>query len=98
MVTGYDYQAAMEIFCSKPDVRSADIRRLFHVGHSKAQELKNQAEAEMKAQGLMPFNKGDVLVDVAFKVWGIDMNVVKQRLSLKAQMERKGISFTEVKQ
>lgn len=71
---------AVETYYSKIELSTKDIENMFACSRSTAQKLKDMARKLMREEERMPFNKANVLTDVAFRAWSIDIDDLEKRL------------------
>ena len=75
-----DIKTAVQIYYTKPEIGTDDIRKLFSVGKSKAQRMKNEVRKVMAEKGVKVWLPYSVNTEVAFEVWGLNITDLEARL------------------
>lgn len=75
-----DIKTAVRIYYTKPEIVTDDIRKLFSVGKSTAQKLKNQVRNVMAEKGVKVWLPYSVNTKVAYEMWGLDIADLENRL------------------
>ena len=75
-----DIKTAVQIYYTKPEIVTDDIRKLFSVGKSKAQRMKNEVRKVMAEKGVKVWLPYSVNTEVAFEVWGLNITNLEARL------------------
>ena len=75
-----DIKTAVQIYYTKPEIVTDDIRKLFSVGKSKAQRMKNEIREVMAEKGVKVWLPHSVNTEVAFEVWGLNITDLEARL------------------
>ena len=75
-----DIKTAVQIYYTKPEIVTDDIRKLFSVGKSKAQRMKNEIREVMAEKGVKVWLPYSVNTEVAFEVWGLNITDLEARL------------------
>lgn len=76
-----DIAKAVEFYYSKIELSSKDIRELFGCSKSSSQKLKEIARELMAKEEAFPFSASNVLTDVAYRAWGLDIEDLEKRLT-----------------
>lgn len=87
-----DLKACLRIYYTYQEIGSKQIMELFGVKKVKASNLKKEVREEMARQGKMSFNKNNVNTEIAFKVWGIDIEDIERRVK---KLEKLGLCEQE---
>lgn len=83
-----DLKTCLKIYYTYPEIGSKEIKELFGVGNNKVCELKDSVRKEQVAKGVMVLDKYSVNTETAFKVWGIDIEDIENRVK---KLEKLGL-------
>lgn len=83
-----DLKNCLRIYYSCHEIGSPEIKELFGVGTGKACNLKKPVREEMIKRDVMSFNPHSVNTEIAFKVWGIDIDDIERRVK---KLEKLGL-------
>lgn len=75
-----DLRECLKIYYSCHELGSSEIMKLLGVSESRASTMKNEVRKKMAEQNVMAFDKSCINTEIAFKVWGIDIDDVEKRV------------------
>lgn len=87
-----DLKDCLRIYYSYPEIGTPEIMRLFGVGDSKAWALKKPVQKAQIEAGIIVLDKTCINTELAFKVWGIDVEDIERRLK---KLEKLGLCEQE---
>lgn len=87
-----DLKTCLRIYYTCPELGNAEIKELFGVGNATATEMKKPVRKRQIEEDVMVLDKNCVNTELAFKVWGIDINDIEQRLK---KLEKLGLCTQE---
>lgn len=70
---------AVEIYYTMDSMNTADIMRLFGCCATKARDIKRPVQLAMKERRILPRTQGCVSTEVAYEIWGIDIQALERR-------------------
>lgn len=76
-----DIKKALELYYTKTEISSADIRSLFGCCPSTATKLKKEVKEAMAKKAIKTWLPGNVDVKTAYEVWQIDVEELEKRLA-----------------
>lgn len=83
-----DFKTMLEMYYTKVELSTEDIKKLFSCSRSTAEKLKKEARAQMVKDNRMAWDSRCVITASAFIAWGIDIEDVEKR-ALKISALRK---------
>ena len=83
-----DIRDCLRIYYSCTEIGNPEIKRLFGVSDSKAWELKRPVKRAQVEKGILVIDKSCVNTQLAFDVWGIDVNDIERRIK---KLEKLGL-------
>lgn len=75
-----DIEKAVKIYYSMVEIGTKEIKELFGVGNTSAQTMKNKVREEMAKRGIRNYYPHAVKTDIAFEVWGLNIEDLEHRL------------------
>lgn len=87
-ITIKDLKTCLRIFYTYPEIGNSEIMQLFGVGSGTATNLKKPVRIEQIKENVMVLDKHCVNTEVAFKVWGIDVDDIERRVK---KLEKLGL-------
>lgn len=85
-----DFELAIEMYYGKVELSTADIRKLFNdCSVSSANKLKKIAKEAMDHEGKMAWNGGNVLTEIAYRAWNIDIADIEKRMSKLIKLQKR---------
>lgn len=75
-----DIETAVKMYYSKIEIGTKDIRELFGVGATCATDMKKKVREEMAKRGVRNYYPNSIKTDIAFEVWGLDIEELERRL------------------
>lgn len=90
-----DMATAVELYYKSPELGNNEIMELFNCKRSAALRQKRKVQAEQDKQGKKTFSKSTVNTRLAYRVWGIDIKDLDQRLSRYHTLKKKGVFSRE---
>ena len=76
-----DIKKALELYYTKTEISSADIRDLFGCCPSTATKLKTDVKKAMAQEEIRTWLPNNVDIETAYKVWHIDINELEKKLA-----------------
>ena len=73
-------KTAVRLYYEKPELETADIMKLFSVSTTKANNMKKDVRKRMAELGVKVWLPYSINTNVAYEVWGIDINDMEKRL------------------
>lgn len=67
-------------FYEKPEITNADIKELFGTGETQTIKIKKAVKEEMAKRGVKSWLPHSVNTEIAYEVWGIDIDNFEKRL------------------
>lgn len=83
-------EAAVRIFYEHNSIGNKEIRELFGCCTAKAVDLKKPVLAAMLERGMILRGNGAVSVEVAYEIWGLDIQNLEKKL-----MKAKKLGFAQ---
>lgn len=84
-------KAAVKLYYSKPELETRDIKEIFECSLSTAKRLKDQVKKVQIEKGRLTFSNSTVNTEIAFEVWGIDVDQAEKNLfKLQRLIEKTG--------
>lgn len=81
-------KTCLRIYYSCPEIGNTEIKELFGIGDSRAVSLKEPVKKKQIEDEVMTLDKHCVNTEVAFSVWGIDIEDVERRVK---KLEKLGL-------
>ncbi len=78
----------LRIYYTYPEIGSAEIKELFDVGDTTATRLKKSVRKKQIEKNVMVLDRHCVNTEVAFEVWGIDIEDIENRVK---KLEKLGL-------
>ena len=78
----------LRIYYTYPEIGSAEIKELFNIGDTTAIRLKKAVQKKQIEDNVMVLDSHSVNTEVAFKVWGIDIEDIESRVK---KLEKLGL-------
>lgn len=75
-----DIETAVRIYYSMVEIGTKEIKELFSVGSTCATTMKNKVREEMAKRGVRNYYPNSIKTDIAFEVWGLDIEELERRL------------------
>ncbi|UVX37090.1 MAG: hypothetical protein [Bacteriophage sp.] len=75
-----DIEMAVRLYYEKSEINNKDIRKLFGTGETRTIALKKPVLAEMAKRGVKSWLPHSVNTEIAYEVWGIDIDNFEKRL------------------
>ena len=75
-----DIKKAVQIYYTKPEIGTNEIKELFSVKGTKALQMKNEVRKVMAEKGVKVWLPHSVNTEVAFEVWGLNITDLEARL------------------
>lgn len=75
-----DLKTCLRIYYTYPELGSAEIKELFGVSDGVATALKKPVREAQIKENVMVLDKYCVNTELAFKVWGIDIEDIERRI------------------
>ncbi len=86
-----DINFAVQIYYERIELTNADIAKLFGVKSSKTvATLKKPVREEMAKRSILPWNSNCVNTEVAFDVWGLNINDLERRREKILKLKKSG--------
>lgn len=73
-----DIEIAVRLYYEKPEITNSDIKELFGTGET--QTIKKAVKEEMAKRGVKSWLPHSVNTEIAYEVWGIDIDNFEKRL------------------
>ena len=86
-----DIKKALELYYTKAEISSADIRSLFSCCPSTATKLKKQVKEAMAKKQIKTWLPGNVDIKTAYEVWQIDVEELEKRLAKLNKLKKSQI-------
>lgn len=86
-----DLKTCLRIYYTYPELGSAEIKELFGVGSGTATEMKKPVRKKQIEEKVMVLDKNCVNTELAFKVWGIDIDDIERRVK---KLEKLGLAVS----
>ena len=87
-----DLKTCLKIYYTCPELGSAEIKELFGVGNAMATEMKKPVRRKQVEENVMVLDKNCVNTELAFKMWGIDIEDIERRVK---KLEKLGLCEQE---
>lgn len=87
-----DLKTCLKIYYTCPELGSAEIKELFGVGNATATEMKKPVRRKQVEENVMVLDKNCVNTELAFKMWGIDIEDIERRVK---KLEKLGLCEQE---
>ncbi len=75
-----DLKNCLRIYYTYPEIGSAEIKELFGVADATATNMKRPVREQQIKDKVMVLDRHCVNTEVAFKVWGIDIDDIERRI------------------
>lgn len=75
-----DIEMAVRLYYEKPEITNADIKELFSTGETQTIKIKKAVKEEMAKRGVKSWLPHSVNTEIAYEVWGIDIDNFEKRL------------------
>ena len=75
-----DIETAVRLYYEKPEITNADIKKLFGTGETQTIKIKRAVKEEMAKRGVKSWLPHSVNTEIAYEVWGIDIDNFEKRL------------------
>ena len=75
-----DIEKALKIYYSLPEIGTKEIKDLFGVGSTCATSMKKKVREEMAKRGVRNYYPNTIKTNIAFEVWGLDIDDLERRL------------------
>lgn len=75
-----DIEMAVRLYYEKPEITNADIKALFSTGETQTIKIKKAVKEEMAKRGVKSWLPHSVNTEIAYEVWGIDIDNFEKRL------------------
>lgn len=75
-----DIEMAVRLYYEKPEITNADIKELFSTGEMQTIKIKKAVKEEMEKRGVKSWLPHSVNTEIAYEVWGIDIDNFEKRL------------------
>ena len=85
-----DLAKAVEIYYTKHEMATADIRALFGCSASTAQKLRRRGKEQMAMDGVPAWNDQYVNTACAYRSWGIEVRELENRLGALRRLRLNG--------
>ena len=86
-----DFKTCLRIYYTYPELGSAEIKELFGVSDGTAIAMKKLVRKRQAEENVMVLDKHCVNTELAFKVWGIDIEDIERR---QRKLEKLGLAVT----
>lgn len=87
-----NFEMAIEMYYGKVELSTADICELFNgCSLSSANKLKKIAKELMQKENRLPWNSGNVLTEVAYRAWNIDIIDLERRMAKLQKLREKAV-------
>lgn len=86
-----DIKKALELYYTKTEISSADIRSLFGCCPATATKLKAQVKKAMAEKEIRTWLPGNVDIKTAYEVWHIDVEELEKRLAKLSKLKKSQI-------
>ncbi len=79
----FNVERAIEYYYEREDISNEEIANIFSCARrgSIMNEKKKQAMARMKEEGRMPYKKGMIVTECAYRAWGIDVEALEKKMA-----------------
>ena len=84
-----DFKLILEMYYTKVELSTADIKALFNCSRSTADKLKQAARKQMVEDDRMAWDARCVITESAYKAWGIDIEDIEKRALKISTLRRK---------
>lgn len=75
-----DIKTAVQIYYTKPEIGTNEIKELFSVKGTKALQMKNEVRKVMAEKGVKVWLPHSVNTKVAYEMWGLNITDLEARL------------------
>ena len=75
-----DIKTAVQIYYTKPEIGTNEIKELFSVKGTKALQMKNEVRKVMAEKGVKVWLPYSVNTKVAYEMWGLNITDLEARL------------------
>ena len=75
-----DIEMAVRLYYETPEITNADIKELFSTGETQTIKIKKAVKEEMEKRGVKSWLPHSVNTEIAYEVWGIDIDNFEKRL------------------
>ena len=86
-----DIKKALELYYTKTEISSADIRALFDCCPSTATRLKKEVKEAMAKKEIRTWLPGNIDIKTAYEVWHIDVEGLEKRLAKLSKLKKSQI-------
>ena len=86
-----DLKICLKIYYTCPELGSDEIKELFGVSDGVASSMKKPVRKKQIEDGVMVLDKYCVNTELAFKVWGIDIEDIERRVK---KLEKLGLAVS----
>mgnify|MGYP000027056708 CR=1 FL=1 len=82
-----DIEKAVTMYYNMTEIGTAEIKELFSIGNTSAANLKRKVYDEMAKRGVRNYYPHCVKTDIAFEVFGLDIEDLERRLKAKRRLK-----------
>lgn len=86
-----DLKTCLKIYYTYPELGSDEIKELFGVSDGVASTMKKSVRKKQIEENVMVLDKYCVNTELAFKVWGIDIEDIERRVK---KLEKLGLAVS----
>ena len=86
-----DLKTCLRIYYTFPELSSAEIKELFGVSDGAATAMKKPVRKKQIEENIMVLDSHCVNTELAFKVWGIDIEDIERRVK---KLEKLGLAVS----